>query len=305
MSCAGWVLAASEETIKLETKAGTLAGTLALPRAAKPPVVLLVAGSGPTDRDGNSPFAKNDGLKLLSAALNDAGFATVRYDKRGIGESARAATSEAELRIDHYMDDAAAWVEMLARDARFSGVAVIGHSEGSLIGMVAARNGPAKAFVSLAGAGDAAQTMLRRQIKGRLPPDLEKANERIVSALESGRTDADVPPALSSLYRPTVQPYLISWFKYDPAKEIAKLAIACLVVQGDTDIQVGTSDADALQAGNPRCEKRVIAGMNHVLKSVPADPSKQAASYRDPSLPLADDLAETVIAFLSASMRGK
>jgi pimeloyl-ACP methyl ester carboxylesterase len=200
---------AAEQAFDLAAPGGTLAGTLNLPAASgKVPVVLIIAGSGPTDRDGNGPVAqaRNDSLKLLAAALADAGFASVRYDKRGIGASRAAGPSESALRFDTYVDDAVAWIAKLKADPRFSRVAVIGHSEGSLIGMLAARRGGADAFVSIAGPAQAAGAVLRGQLAGKLPPDLAASSERILAGLEQGKTDADVPPALAALYRPSVQP---------------------------------------------------------------------------------------------------
>jgi pimeloyl-ACP methyl ester carboxylesterase len=220
-----WMLAAlcsaraADEAIVLETPTGKLAGSLLMPaRSGRMPVALIIAGSGPTDRDGNNSLLKgaNDSLKMLAQALADGSYASVRYDKRGIGASAAAMWSEADLRFDTYVDDAAAWIDKLAHDPRFSSVVVIGHSEGSLIGMVAARKGKANGFISLAGAGSAAYDVLRRQLAGRLPGELAAANERILTALQHGEKSEPVPPALTALYRPSVQPYLMSYFKYVP-----------------------------------------------------------------------------------------
>jgi len=295
------VHAAAEAPLELATSAGTLRGTLLLPEGkARTPVALLVAGSGPTDRDGNGPVpaSRNDSLKLLAQALAKAGIASVRYDKRGVAASAAAAHGEAELRFDDYVQDAAAWAARLARDERFSGVSIVGHSEGSLIGMIAARQSPAQVFVSIAGVAEPAGAVLRRQLAGRLPPDLVTVNESILTSLEAGTPVADVPPPLAALYRPSVQPYLISWLRRDPAKEIASLSLPCLVVQGETDIQVRVADAQALAAAQPRCKLAIVPGMNHVLKMVPADRARQVASYGDPVLPVAPALVDAIAGFI-------
>lgn len=297
------VARAAEVPIALATAEGALAGTLLMPEGArKVPVVLLIAGSGPTDRNGNGPTAatRNDSLERLAQALAAAGVASVRYDKRGVAASAAAARSEADLRFDDYVRDAAAWVAMLAKDERFFGVTIIGHSEGSLIGMIAARESPAKAFVSLAGVVEPAGVVLRRQLAGRLPPDLVPVHEALLQSLEAGRTVADVPPQLAALYRPSVQPYLVSWLRRDPAQEIASLTVPCLVVQGDTDLQVRVDDARALGAAQPHCKVVIVPGMNHVLKLVPADRARQVASYGDPSLPVAPALVEAIATFVLA-----
>jgi uncharacterized protein len=286
--------------IALVTTTGTIHGTLLLPEAPAPvPVVLIIAGSGPTDRDGNSALLSggNDSLKLLAEALADAGFASVRFDKRGIAASAGAAASEADLRFEHYVDDAEAWITQLSLDARFSATAIAGHSEGALIGLIAAVRAQVP-FVSMAGSADDAATLIRRQLAGRLPPELAAQSETLLSKLEAGQTSTDVPSELVSLYRPSVQPYLISWIKYKPREEFAKLQAPCLIVQGTTDIQIAVGDAEGLAAANPRCELKIIDGMNHVLKAVPANMQQQQASYSDPSLPLASAFITEVTDFL-------
>lgn len=284
------------------TGGGTLYGTLLLPKgSAKVPVVLIIAGSGPTDRNGNSALVpgKNNSFRMLAEGLAANGIASLRYDKRGVGESAKAAVSESDLRIETYMDDAAAWCKQLREDPRFSGVVIAGHSEGSLIGMVAAKRCNATAFISIAGAGRPAGSVLRRQLVGKLTPDLARTSETILEGLEQGKTTSVVPESLMVLYRPSVQPYMISWLKYDPVKEIAELKIPTLVVQGTTDIQLISEDARRLVALRRDASVAIIEGMNHVLKSVPADDiAKQGASYGDPSLPLAPGLVEKIVKFV-------
>lgn len=292
---------AAETPITLDTPTGQLAGTLELPAGAdKPRVALLIAGSGPTDRDGNSSMipGRNDSLKLLAAGLAEAGIATVRYDKRGIGGSHAAGSAESALRFEMFVDDAAAWIARLKADPRFASVAVIGHSEGSLIGMLAARQADAAAFVSIAGIADGASTLMRKQLEGKLPPELEKESERILVSLESGAVVDPVPPALATLFRPSVQPYLISWFKYVPAQRIAELTMPVLVVQGNTDIQVDVVQANRLHGARPGAKLAIIPGMNHVFKHVRAVPELQVASYGDPNLPVSPLLVKSIADFL-------
>jgi len=297
---------AGEQPIGLETASGTVHGTLRRPAGMdKAPVVLIVAGSGPTDRDGNSAMlpGRNDSLNMLAEALAQAGFASVRYDKRGIGESRAAALDESQLRFDTYVDDAAAWIAKLKLDPRFTKLAVIGHSEGALIGMLAAQQAGAAAYVSLAGAADGPGAVLRKQFAGKLPPPLASDNERILAALEQGQLVAEVPPPLMAFYRPSVQPYMISWMKYVPARRIAALRMPVLVVQGSTDIQVGVEQAQALKAARPDAELLIIPGMNHVLKAVPADTPNPMASYSDPALPLHPQLMPAITGFLRTALR--
>lgn len=290
-----------EQEVTLAVTGGVLHGTLSLPTLdGKVPVVLLHAGSGPTDRNGNSAMLQghNDALRMLADALARAGIASLRYDKRGIGASAQAGLSEADLRFDHYIDDATAWLRQLRADPRFSGIVMAGHSEGALIGAVACQRAPADACISIAGAGSTLDDILRVQLKPRLPPELYVQNERILVSLRHGELAKDVPPALLSLYRPSVQPYLISSLKYSPRAAVAALRMPLLIVQGTTDLQVSVADAQALAAAAPTAQLLIVAGMNHVLKLVNGDQAQQMPSYGDPTLPLAPALVDAVTAFV-------
>lgn len=300
------------EPVTLETPNGTLYGTLERPQSRSAvPVVLIIAGSGPTDRDGNSPLLKgpNNSLKLLAAGLAAQGIASVRYDKRGIGETGKAMQLAAEkaktplreedLSFETLIDDAVRWGKQLHADRRFLSLTVIGHSEGSLIGMVAAQKIGAHAFVSIAGAGRPLQEIILDQVRSQLTPDLLKTTEHILEQLAAGKTVESVPAELSMLFRPSVQPYLISWLRYDPSKEISKLRMPVLIVQGTTDIQVRPADAKRLADGNPGAQLLLIDGMNHVLKKVPNEQDKQVSSYSDPTLPVAFDLIAAIGRFVN------
>ncbi len=281
-------------SVELETPTGSLRGTIDLPEGDGPfPVVLVIAGSGPTDRDGNSPGMKNDHLKLLGHGLAEQGVAALRYDKRGIAGSAAAGPKEEEHRVEILAKDVAAWIDWLRADERFSRVVVVGHSEGSLMGMLASQQSKPDAFVSIAGPGRPAGAVLLEQLKPKLTPELLAKSEAIVASLEAGQAVSDVPAPLAALFRPSVQPYLISWFAYDPAKEIAKLEIPVLVVQGDTDIQVSLEDARLLAPTGGRPELRILEGMNHVLKAARTD-AEQNHAYTDPTVPVVPALLTAV-----------
>jgi len=279
-----------------------LHSSLLLPKDAEKatPVVLLLSGSGPTDRNGNSPIlpGKNNSLQMLAEGLASNGIASLRYDKRGVGESAGAMVAESDLRFETYIDDAVAWCEQLHKDKRFSAVVIAGHSEGSLIGMVAANRCNADGFISIAGAGRAAADILRIQLAGKLPPELAAQSDAIIKNLEAGKTTDNPPSELDALYRASVQPYLISWFRYDPAKSIAALTVPVLIVQGTTDLQVSVDDAKRLAAANPKAKLLLIEGMNHVLKEVPPDREKQMASYSNPDLRLAPEFLIGIVQFV-------
>ncbi len=286
------------ESVELKVPAGTLYGTLMIPASTKPPtVVLMISGSGPTDRDGNSALTKNNAYRLLADSMAAHGIASLRYDKRGIAASSTAMSKEEDLRFEDYVNDAAAWANLLNADKRFSRVVVMGHSEGSLIGMIAAQRAGAKAFVSLEGASETADAVLRRQFMAA-PGGIADLAFPILDSLTKGKIVEKAPPMLAMVFRPSVQPYLISWFKYDPAKEIAKLGMPILVVQGTTDLQTLVADGEALAKANSHARLAIIEGMNHVLKLAEADRMKNIATYKDPGLPLAQDLITRVLEFL-------
>jgi uncharacterized protein len=285
---------------RLETPTGAIDGTLEVVSVTPSPVVLIIAGSGPTDRNGNALALglHDDAYELLASALERQNIASLRYDKRGIGASAAAMSSEKDLTFDTYVDDATGWLRKLRADGRFTKIVVAGHSEGSLIGMIAAQRGPADAFVSLDGAGRPIAVVLREQLKPQLSPELYARADAIIASLQNGTTVADVPPELTILFRASVQPYLISWFKYDPAVEISKLHVPVTIVQGTADVQVTMADAQALHRGDPSARLVVVQGMNHVLKYAP-DVSSQTAilkGYGDPSLPIAPQVVDAVAA---------
>ncbi|MBA1272850.1 alpha/beta hydrolase [Stutzerimonas azotifigens] len=289
------------QSMRLETPTGVLHGSLMLPqRDAAVPVALLIAGSGPTDRDGNNPDAHNDALKRLAQALARLGVASVRYDKRGIAASRPASPDERDLSVEGYVEDAVGWVRQLRQDARFASVILIGHSEGALIASLAAPVAQADAVISIAGTGEPVDILLRDQLQGRLPPPLLATSFYLLDELKAGRQHADIPQPLQALFRPSVQPYLISLFRQDPAAAFAALQMPALIIQGRHDIQVSVADAQALQRAKPDAELALIDGMNHVLRIVPAERNLQMASYNDPSLPIARAVGEHIGRFLRA-----
>lgn len=288
----------SEETT-LETATGTLYGTLTMPSAEGTfPTALIIAGSGPADRDGNSPMGVNSNyLRMIADSLAQHGIASLRYDKRGIAASQAAGSNERELRFDHYVDDAVAWIEQLREDQRLVQIAVVGHSEGSLIGMLAAQQAQTTALVSLAGAARPADSLIIQQLAAQ-PAAIREEATRILSELRQGRTVDTVSPGLQMLFRPSVQPYLISWIRHHPSEIIAELTQPTLIVQGTTDRQVPQAEGQQLAKAQPAAGLAIIDGMNHVLKTAPADPTANAATYADPDLPLAEGLIASLVKFL-------
>ena len=191
-----------EEEITLKTKTGDIKGSLLIPSfSEKTAVVLIIAGSGPTDRNGNNPMMTNNSLKMLAKELQKNGIASVRYDKRGIGESKNSGLQEIDLRFEDYVQDVEEWIKLLKEDERFSNIIVLGHSEGSLIGMIASHKQEAKKFISVAGVGIPAGDIIRKQLKGQ-PQFVLDESLKIIEKLENGETVENVSQMLYSLFRP-------------------------------------------------------------------------------------------------------
>ncbi|MBQ6691039.1 MAG: alpha/beta hydrolase [Rikenellaceae bacterium] len=296
------VVASADEPAMLRTATGEIYGTLLVPDNASRTAVLIIAGSGPTDRNGNSSVTgiATNAYKMLTDSLAAHGYASLRYDKRGIAASAAAATDESQLTFEAYIDDAAAWAEWLAADERFDRVVLAGHSEGGLIALVAAkRSDKVVAVVTLAGVGESIDATLRRQL-GTQPEPYRSECMRIIDELKAGRTVSDPMPELAALFRPSVQPFLISQMRYEPSAEARTLTQPLLVVQGTTDIQINLNDAIKLSTVNPRTRLAIISEMNHVLKPCASlDQQAQMMTYINDTLPLAPTLVATIADFLS------
>jgi len=289
-----------ETFLTIETSQGPLYGSLILPDKKGPvPIALIIPGSGTTDRNGNlSGYpGKNNSLKLLAEGLAGQGIASIRYDKRGAGRNVQSMGKEEDMRFDQFISDAKEWIEKLEKDERFTDIIVIGHSQGSLVGMIAAKGSAADAFISIAGAGRPLNEILLEQLK-TLPDDLYKEGQEILNNLNRGKMVEDVSPELASLFRQQVQPFLISWMQYSPQQEIRDLDIPVLIVQGDNDIQVPVMDAKKLKESKLESESLIIAGMNHVLKEAPEDRKGNLNTYSNPNLPLAKKLLPGISNFL-------
>ena len=296
------VVASASVPVTLSTDTGEIHGTLSVPDNASRTAVLIIAGSGPTDRNGNSSVTgiATNAYKMLADSLAARGYASLRYDKRGIAASATAGADESQLTFEAYIDDAAAWAEWLATDERFDRVVLAGHSEGGLIALVAAkRSDKVVAVVTLAGVGESIDATLRRQL-GTQPEPYRSECMRIIDELKAGRTVSDPMPELAALFRPSVQPFLISQMRYEPSAEARTLSQPLLVVQGTTDIQINLNDAIKLSTVNPRTRLAIVSEMNHVLKPCASlDQQAQMMTYINDTLPLAPTLVATIADFLS------
>jgi alpha/beta superfamily hydrolase len=289
---------AKSTSIELQTSSGTIYGTLLVPTNTntKISVALIIAGSGPTDRDGNNPVMKNNSLKLLAESLAQKGIASLRYDKRGIGASKQAAKSESDLKFDDYIQDAIGWINLIKREKMFSKIIVIGHSEGSLIGMNAAKE--ANGFISLSGAGNSADFILKDQLSAQ-GKQIQDMCFPIIDSLKAGKLVSNINPILNSLFRESVQPYIISWFKHNPQDDLAKLKYPCLIVQGDNDIQVSIKEAKLLAAVSDKHKLVIIEKMNHVLKTIDSrERAVNLAVYANPTMLISTALTEAIVNYI-------
>lgn len=289
-----------DQSIDVQTKNDSinLYGTLTLPKATnKVPLAIIIAGSGPTDRDCNNPMGKSDAYKMIAEGLMANGIATLRYDKRMVGKSIDIIMPEEQMNFDLGVEDAISWINKYQDDARFSDISILGHSEGSLVGILAAQKTPIAKFVSLAGPARAADEILLSQIGKQIPfavPNVKKIFDKI----KGGEIVKDVDPTLLSILRPSVQPYMASWFQYTPTEEIKKLTIPVLVMTGTTDVQVDIQEAVLLNEAYPGSILHIIEGSNHIFKDAPEDMTENIGTYSDPSLPLSEGILDILIEFI-------
>lgn len=263
-----------------------------------PPIVLIIAGSGPTDLNGNQPGVINNSLKYLSDELVDNKIATLRFDKRGIGKSIYSGFSESNLTIDKYAEDVVSIIAYL-KEKEYTDIYVIGHSEGSLIGLIALQELKIKGFISIAGAGNSADVILKKQLKPKLPPDFFNSVELIIDSLKNGNKVENVSPQLNMLFRPSVQPYLISWFKYNPAELVKNINYETLIVQGNKDIQVDNEEAHLLLNANKNAKIVEIKNMNHILKTINGGIQENIQSYTNPGLEINKNLIDALVTFIN------
>jgi pimeloyl-ACP methyl ester carboxylesterase len=295
-----------DREVTVDGGAAPLYGSLLAPDGARPgPAVLLIAGSGPTDRNGDSTFpgVKPANLKLIAEGLAAAGVPSLRYDKRGIGKSALAAPKEADLRFGVWVDDALLFARLLKSQPNVTCVILLGHSEGALIAALAAQKIDTCGVIEVAGIGRPLGVVIREQLAAQnLPAPLPAQIEAGLTELEHGREIANIP-GLEALFRPSVQPLLISQLTLDPAKALAGAKAPVLILQGDNDVQVSVQDARLLAAAKPGAKLVIAPGMNHVLKTAPADRAGNLATYADPARPLAPGVMPAILAFVTSASR--
>ena len=294
---------AMADPIQIPGPQGPLEGELIAVEDATHAVV-IVPGSGPIDRDGNSPRTgvSSDTYKLLAERLAARGATSLRIDKRGFYGSATAISDPNNVTIAAYADDVRRWVEYASGLAPC--VWIAGHSEGGLVALVAAKAPPKGlcGLILMATVGSPTGQLLVEQLQANpanavLMPEIEA----IVADLEAGdsRDPASISAALQPLFSPELQPYMIDLFSYDPASVAQYWQGPVLIVQGDADTQVRPYHAELLERALPQAERANLAEGTHMLKfDVVGQPF---ATYVDPSLPLHPDLVSAIIGFLEAT----
>lgn len=272
-------------------------GTVLTPDEPTSKIAIIIPGSGPTDRNGNQQMVRNNSLKLLAEQLAQQGIASLRYDKRVLTLLKKNALQEELLDFNMFIDDAVAAIAYIKQQGRFKHIYVIGHDQGSLIGMVAAQRSEVQGFISLSGSGQSIDQTIINQIALQMP-DLEKKAISAFTTLKKEGRIKDYSPALASILRPAAQPFMASWMQYDPKVEIGKLTVPTLIVYGTKDIQTSEKEALLLQEGNDAATLVTITKMNHVLRIIDGDDLENTKSYNLTSLPIATDLGKTIVQFI-------
>lgn len=271
-------------------------GTLLRPlHIEKPPLVIMLQGSGPTDRNGNQAFMKNDSFKKLANELGKNGIASFRFDKR-ISRMSEMGIREEDMRFDDFIKDAADVISHFKDSPGFGDLVVLGHSQGSLVGMVAAKD-KADGFISIAGAAQPIDSIITQQVVQQLPQLEESVKQTFAEMREKG-SSTNYNPVLESIFRPSVQPFVLSWMKYNPQEEASKLEMPVLLITGTKDLQVEQKEAEKLSAANPEAELVILENMNHVFRKIEGSDLENSKSYNEPGLPLHPELTPAIVDFI-------
>ena len=277
-----------------------LKGTLFTPgnASSETKLVILIAGSGPTNRSGNQLGLQNNSLKYLSEGLAKNGIAVYSYDKRIFAQMISGKVDEKSLSFEDFIQDAQEVINYFKLQKKYKKIIIAGHSEGSLIGMIAAKN-TADGFISLEGAGRSIDQILSEQY-GKQAPTLKADLDKGLAILKTGKTFENKNQPLEAIFRQSIQPYMISWIKFNPQDEIKKLKIPVLIINGTKDIQVSVKDAKLLKAASPNAEFKIIDNMNHIFKEIKGDDVENKKSYNDASLPVITELINIVNQFVKS-----
>ena len=293
----------AERAIAAPGPLAPLAGTLT--DAGKGmPILLIIPGSGPTDRDGNNPLGvKAATYRLLAEGLAARGISSARIDKRGMFGSKAAISDANKVTVADYVIDTHNWIASIRRATGARCVWLLGHSEGGLIALAAAQQPKVICgVITVAAVGRRIGDVLREQLRGNPAnaPILAPALATIDS-LESGKKvdSSTLPAPLQPMFNEAVQPFLIDLLSQDPERLASALKVPLLIVQGDKDFQVTVEDALALAAAQPRAKLALLPGVNHVLKMPTGDDrAANLRAYADPSLPIAPSAVSAIADFV-------
>jgi len=275
----------------------TVNGTLLVPnKVIKPKLVIIIPGSGPTDRNGNQGQLQTNATKYLAEALADKNIASYRYDKSVIALVKQKDFKEENVTFSDFIDDANAVVSYFKKDDRFSKIIVAGHSQGSLVAMLVANQ--TDGYISLDGAGRPIDAVLIEQID-KQAPFLSEQTKTVLDSLRQDLQVKNVPQMLMSIFRPSVQPFIRDWMHYNPQTEIKKVSVPILLINGSKDVQVPVTDAELLHNSNPKSELIIIDNMNHIFKEIKGDLTENMQSYTNLKLPIMSNLVKAVVGFIN------
>ncbi|GAA0733338.1 alpha/beta hydrolase [Aquimarina litoralis] len=270
-------------------------GTLATPYSDdKVPLVIFIMDAGAINREGNDRMSKNDAFKLLATQLAKQGVASYRYDKRLFKIDAFG-IRENEISIDHFIEDAAAVVSYFQKNGNYTKIIIAGHGQGSLIGMIAAKNN-VDGFISIAGNAQSIDQIVVQQLE-KQAPGLDKSAAVAFSDLKEKGRAMNYDPALESIFGYQLQPFMKSWLKYTPSEEIKNLDIPILILQGDKDLQVEVSEAEKLKEAVPNAEYVLIENMNHILREIKGSRLENHKSYNEYWLEIMPEVTTTIASF--------
>jgi pimeloyl-ACP methyl ester carboxylesterase len=254
------------------------------------PLIIWVHGSGGVNRDGNTP----NYIKQFRDEINKKEIAFFSYDKRTANLKNAKFIQEDGIYFSDFVNDLKEVINKFKNDKRFSEIILAGHSQGSLIAMLALED--VDKYISIAGAGETIDKTLVRQVTAQSPA-FGKLTEQYVKELKENGSIKTVDPNLMSLFAPQNQPFLISWMNLDPIKEVTKVRIPTLIINGDKDIQVQISDAENLKKAKPDATLVIIKNMNHPLKNIEKD-EDNLKSYMSADYAISNELIETVANFI-------
>jgi len=283
----------SSEDITINTHVD---GTLLFPNSnEKPKLAIIIGGSGPIDRNGNQNFLKNNSLKKLAERLSNQGIATFRYDKRVV-KQIRTGNIDKNTLFDDFVTDAVSVIEYFKKTNSYSKIYVIGHSQGSLVGILAGE-GRMDGFVSISGAGKSIDSVVIEQVQKTAPQFTEGA-KKAFGAMRYGRTISNYPPELSSIFNQEIQAFMINWMQYNPKELINSLDVPILILNGTKDLQVSIEEAQSLKNAAPNAELKIIEKMNHIMFIIDGDDLENAKSYNESTRPISSEVIEAIVNFI-------